>query len=159
MSFPELCRDGLESVFRAYFWCFLRGVGAAADPSRRNGALVASVVALAFVAAAYFAPRLLSPLNWIWFKLRLALHHVFNPIIMALIFYGAILPTALILCALGKDLLRLERDPQTASYWTRRETPAARINDQTVQETYTCRSSRSFGNEEILAGTDFHSNG
>ncbi len=81
-------------------------------------------VALAFVAAAYFSPRLLSPLNWIWFKLGLALHHVFNPIIMALIFYGAILPTALILRAFGKDLLRLKRDPQAASYWIRRETPA-----------------------------------
>ena len=70
------------------------------------------------------APRLLHPLNRVWFALGLLLHHVVNPVVMALMFYGAILPMALLLRALGKDLLRLKREPQAASYWIAREPPA-----------------------------------
>jgi hypothetical protein len=81
-------------------------------------------VAVAFAAVAFFAPSLLRPLNWVWFKLGLALHHVVNPVIMAVMFYGAILPMAALLRWLGKDLLRLKREPQAASYWIPREQPA-----------------------------------
>jgi Saxitoxin biosynthesis operon protein SxtJ len=84
----------------------------------------AIVVAGAFVAIALIVPRVLHPLNRLWFALGLLLHHVVNPVVMALMFYGAILPMALLLRALGKDLLRLKRDPQAASYWIAREPPA-----------------------------------
>jgi hypothetical protein len=83
----------------------------------------AAAVAAAFLAAAFFAPRLLQPLNRAWFALGQLLHHVVNPVIMAVMFYGAILPMALLLRALGKDLLRLERDPKADSYWIAREPP------------------------------------
>jgi hypothetical protein len=36
-------------------------------------------------------------------------------------FYGAVLPMALVLRAFGKDLLRLKREPGAASYWITRE--------------------------------------
>ena len=74
--------------------------------------------------AAFIAPRVLHPLNRVWFALGLMLHHVVNPIIMALMFYGAILPMALLLRARGKDVLRLKREPETDSYWIEREPPA-----------------------------------
>jgi Saxitoxin biosynthesis operon protein SxtJ len=85
--------------------------------------LWALAVAAAFIAAAFFVPRLLQPLNRVWFRLGLLLHHVVNPVIMAVMFYGAILPMALLLRALGKDLLRLKRDPKAHSYWIAREPP------------------------------------
>jgi Saxitoxin biosynthesis operon protein SxtJ len=78
---------------------------------------------VAFAVIAFFVPRLLQPLNWVWFKLGLALHHVVNPIVMAVMFYGAILPMAVLLRWLGKDLLRLKREPGSASYWIPREPP------------------------------------
>ena len=81
-------------------------------------------VAAAFAGAALLAPRLLHPLNRLWFKLGLLLHHVVNPLVMAVMFYGAILPMALLLRVLGKDLLRLKREPAAASYWIAREPPA-----------------------------------
>ena len=81
-------------------------------------------VAILFAAVAFLAPRALSPLNWVWFKLGLLLHHVVNPVIMAVMFYGAILPMAILLRAIGKDLLRLKREPESASYWIPREPPA-----------------------------------
>jgi hypothetical protein len=82
-------------------------------------------LAAVFATAAFLIPRALQPLNWIWFKFGLLLHHVVNPVIMAVMFYGAILPMALLLRALGKDLLRLKREPEGASYWIPRESPAS----------------------------------
>jgi hypothetical protein len=84
----------------------------------------ALVVSACFLACAFLAPQLLKPLNLLWFKLGLALHHIINPIVMAVMFYGAILPMAVLLRALGKDLLRLKRDPECTSYWIPRDQPA-----------------------------------
>jgi hypothetical protein len=84
----------------------------------------AVAVAAAFAAIAFIAPRVLHPLNRAWYALGLLLHHVVNPVVMAFMFYGAILPMALLLRALGKDILRLKREPQAASYWIPREQPA-----------------------------------
>jgi hypothetical protein len=81
-------------------------------------------LAAGFAIIAFIAPRLLHPLNRVWFALGLLLHHVVNPVIMAVMFYGAILPMALLLRAVGKDILRLKRDPQAGSYWITREPPA-----------------------------------
>ena len=81
-------------------------------------------LAAGFAIVAFIVPRVLHPLNRAWLALGLLLHHVVNPVIMAVMFFGAILPMALLLRALGKDLLRLKRDPQAASYWIPREQPA-----------------------------------
>jgi predicted membrane metal-binding protein len=76
-----------------------------------------------FVAAAFLAPKVLSPLNRLWFRFGMVLHHVVNPIVMALLYYGAVVPMGLIIRATGKDLLRLSDDASCASYWIRREPP------------------------------------
>ncbi len=94
-------------------------------PAKSGGAvrLWALAIALAFLAAAFLAPRLLAPLNLIWFRLGLLLHRVVNPLVMAVVYYGAVVPTGLILKARGKDLLRLKRDPDAKSYWIVRDPP------------------------------------
>ena len=68
-------------------------------------------------------PRVLAPLNIIWFRLGLLLHHVVNPVIMAVVYYGAVVPMGLLLKARGKDLLRLKRDPDATTYWIVRDPP------------------------------------
>ena len=76
-----------------------------------------------FLIAALLRPKVLNPINRIWLIFGLLLHKIVNPVIMALLFYGTVLPTGLIARAMGKDLLRLKRDPDAASYWIVR-TPA-----------------------------------
>src|SRR5262249_24496905 len=71
----------------------------------------------AFLICAFVAPWLLRPLNHLWFKFGLLLHHIVNPIIMVVLYFGAVVPMALLLRALGKDLLRLKFDKAAASYW------------------------------------------
>ena len=80
-------------------------------------------VAVLFLAAALLRPAILNPLNRLWLKFGLLLHSVVNPVIMALLFYGTVLPTGLVMRALGKDLLRLKRQPEAESYWIVRAPP------------------------------------
>jgi hypothetical protein len=63
---------------------------------------------------------LLSAPNQLWLKFGLLLHRIVNPIIMAILFYGTILPIGLLMRALGKDPLRLKRDKNATSYWLTR---------------------------------------
>lgn len=79
--------------------------------------------AAAFCAFALISPGVLKPLNKGWFRLGLLLHAVVNPIIMGAIFFFAVTPTALIMRLRGKDLLRLKREPGSASYWITRHPP------------------------------------
>jgi Saxitoxin biosynthesis operon protein SxtJ len=98
----------------------------ATGPLLRGGTLRwwALAIAVAFGAAAFVAPAVLRPLNVVWFKLGIALHHVVNPIIMGAIFFGAVTPMGMLLRALGKDHLRLKRSQQSSTYWIERERPA-----------------------------------
>ena len=80
-------------------------------------------LAALFLAAAWLRPAILNPLNRIWLKFGLMLHSVVNPVVMALLFYGTVLPTGLVARAMGKDLLRLKRKPDAESYWIVREPP------------------------------------
>jgi hypothetical protein len=85
--------------------------------------LWALALGLIFLTAAVAFPRALAPLNWLWFKFGRVLHHVMNPLIMGVIYVGAVIPTGLLLKAFGKDVLRLKRDPDASSYWIERKPP------------------------------------
>jgi hypothetical protein len=76
-----------------------------------------------FLAAALLRPAMLHPLNRLWMRLGLVLHKVVNPIIMGLLFFGTVWPTGLVMRMMGRDLLRLKRDPKAASYWIVRSPP------------------------------------
>lgn len=85
--------------------------------------LWALAVAGAALAAALVRAELLAPLHRVWFKLGLLLHRIVSPVVLALLFYGVVTPTGLILRALGKDPLRLRFDRGAASYWIPRKPP------------------------------------
>jgi hypothetical protein len=77
----------------------------------------------AFLLVALAAPRVLAPLNRLWYLFGLLLGRVVNPVVMFAVFAIAVTPTALILRALGKDPLRLKWDGAAKSYWIPREPP------------------------------------
>ncbi len=90
-------------------------------------------IAFLFLAAAVIHPATLKPLNRLWLKFGLLLHKVVNPIVMALVFFGTVLPTGLVMRALRKDPLRLKRQPDAISYWIERRPPRPApesMNDQ-----------------------------
>jgi hypothetical protein len=75
-----------------------------------------------FLALALRAAYLLAPLNRLWFRFGLLLHSVMSPLVMGLLFYGAVTPFGIVLRLLGKDLLRLSRS-DAESYWIERAPP------------------------------------
>lgn len=76
-----------------------------------------------FLTAGLLRPSVLHPLNLLWLRFGLVLHRLVNPIVMALLFYGTVLPTGLVMRMVGKDLLRLQQEPETDSYWIVRQPP------------------------------------
>lgn len=85
--------------------------------------LWALALAVAFAAAALLAPRLLRPLNIVWFKFGMVLHHIVTPVVMGLLFFATVTPVGLLMRSTGKDPMRLKRDPAARSYWIDRAPP------------------------------------
>lgn len=81
------------------------------------------VAAAALLAVSLAAPAWLAPATKLWLRFGELLHRITSPAILALMFYGVVLPTGLVLRALGKDPLRLRFDREAASYWIRRDPP------------------------------------
>ena len=86
-----------------------------------------------FLLAALIRPALLAPLNRLWTKLGLLLHHVVNPLIMGLLFFLTVTPIALVMRVLGKDPLNLRLDPRAKSYWIERDPPGPAPDTMTNQ--------------------------
>ncbi|MEW5727595.1 MAG: SxtJ family membrane protein [Pseudomonadota bacterium] len=70
----------------------------------------------AFLAAALAKPDVLRPLNVVWFKFGMLLHHVVTPVVMGLLFFCTVTPVGLLMRMSGKDPMRLKK-PQARSYW------------------------------------------
>lgn len=80
-------------------------------------------LAVLFLLAAIAYPRCLSPLNRLWTRFGLLLHRIVNPIVMGLLFFLVVTPTALVMRILGKRPLHLKTDPDAPTYWIPREPP------------------------------------
>jgi len=96
------------------FWPLIRG---------ESGRWWALAVAAVFAALALLWTAALAPLNKCWTKLGVLLYRVVSPIVLGLLFYVTVTPIALVMRLLGKDPLRLRRDPDAASYWIDRTPP------------------------------------
>jgi hypothetical protein len=80
-------------------------------------------VAAVFAGLTLLRPHWLNPANRAWLKLGLLMYRVVNPVIMALLFFVAILPIGLVMRLFGKDFLRLARDRASPTYWLPRSDP------------------------------------
>jgi predicted membrane metal-binding protein len=86
----------------------------------RPWALIASGT---FGLVALLFPRILAPLNKLWMRFGLLLQKVVSPIVLGVLFFLVITPFALIIRALGKDLLRLRWEKAVQTYWIPRQPP------------------------------------
>lgn len=82
--------------------------------------LLLFAVALVFAGLAAAAPARLHGLNRLWFRFGMLLGRVVSPIVLGVLFFGIITPTALIARLAGRDELRVKRRQQT-SYWVPRD--------------------------------------
>ena len=80
-------------------------------------------VALAFVLLGFVAPKILRPLNWLWFQLGQLLGKIVSPIVLGAIFFLLLTPVSLVTRLFGRDELRLKRKASQTSYWLDRAPP------------------------------------
>lgn len=112
-------QPGSDRSFGAVFVAVFVVIGLWPIVSGGSPRLWALLVALAFVIPTLVAPRVLHPLNVVWFRFGMLLHAVVNPVVMGLIFVLAVVPTALVMRLRGKNVLDIDSRNRTqrGSYW------------------------------------------
>jgi hypothetical protein len=112
-------RPGSDRGFGAVFVAFFVVIGLWPLLSGGSPRLWALLAALAFLLPTLIAPRVLHPLNVVWFKFGMLLHAVVSPLVMGLIFVLAVVPMALLMRLFGKDMLDIgpRNRGQRESYW------------------------------------------
>jgi hypothetical protein len=101
----------------------------------RGGASAAwwLLAALLFLGIALFAHPLLTPFNRAWMRLSLLISKIANPVVMAVIFFGAVMPIGWLMRLSGRDPLRLRFDADARSYWIETPRPSERESSMTRQ--------------------------
>ena len=89
----------------------------------------AVIVAIIFLILGLLNSSVLSPLNKIWFKFGILLGNFISPIIMGLVFFTVLTPTAFIMRAFGKDLLNLKKNNKK-SYWIEKSPIKSKMKNQ-----------------------------
>ncbi|MBP1299792.1 SxtJ family membrane protein [Bradyrhizobium elkanii] len=89
-------------------------------------------IGVAFASAALAAPRILAPLNLLWFYFGLLLGRIVSPLVLGITYFGLLVPIAFISRLLGRDELHLKRPP-IASYWISRNPPGPTAQSFTHQ--------------------------
>lgn len=78
------------------------------------------LVSLVFLILGILNSKILAPLNKLWMKFGLLLGSIVSPIVMGIIFFMVVTPTALILRLFGKDIL-MKKKNNDASYWIKKD--------------------------------------
>src|SRR3954462_8515133 len=123
VSLKDDAKLGSERSFGFVFTGFFAIVAAYALWKGRDIAWLWLGAALLFAAAAVFFPRVLRPLNFVWFKFGLLLHHIVSPVVLGLMFFTVFLPIGLLMRAFGKRPLSLRCQKDKASYGVERTPP------------------------------------
>ena len=87
------------------------------------------ITAVIFLILGLTNSKVLTPLNKLWFKFGLLLGKVISPLIMGIIFFLVVTPTALIMRIIGKDLLNLKFNNKK-SYWIEKTGPKSKMKNQ-----------------------------
>lgn len=85
----------------------------------------ALALAVAVLLVSVARPSLLALPNRLWLQLGRVLSRTANPVILGILFFVVVTPTALISRMLGRDPLRLHMDRDAATYWIDRRTVRA----------------------------------
>lgn len=124
---------GSERSFGLVFTAVLAFIALWPLKSGGDVRLWAAGAAAAFLALALIRPRTLRPLNILWFKFGMVLHHVVTPVVMGLLFFLTVTPVGVAMRATGKDPMRLKRAPQATTYWITRTPPGPSAESMKTQ--------------------------
>ena len=87
------------------------------------------IISFIFLVLGLLNSKILTPLNRIWFKIGIYLGNIISPIVMGIIFFFVVTPTALIMKLLGKDLLNIKYNKNN-SYWVEKTGIKSKMKNQ-----------------------------
>ncbi len=96
------------------------------DENIRIWSLIVSVI---FLILGLLKSKLLSPLNYIWYKFGLLLGKIISPLVLIIIFFIVVTPIGILMRILGKDLLNLKYSNQK-TYWVEKTGPKSKMKNQ-----------------------------
>ena len=74
------------------------------------------IISFFFLILGMINSSILNPLNKIWFKFGILLGNIISPIVMAIVFFGVVLPTGIVMKIIRKDLIGLKKNNKN-TYW------------------------------------------
>ena len=89
------------------------------------------IISLIFLILGIFNSNLLTSMNKLWMKFGLLLGKIVSPVVMAVIYFGVVTPTGLIMRILGKDILKLNKKNYN-SYWQEKDNSNNNMNNHLV---------------------------
>ncbi len=87
------------------------------------------VIAIIFLILGLINSKVLTPLNKLWFKFGLLLGKIVSPLVMGIIFFFVVTPTAFIVRIIGKDLINLKFNNKK-TYWIEKTGPKSKMKNQ-----------------------------
>ena len=91
--------------------------------------LWAIIIAFIFLALGLVNSKLLTPLNILWFKFGIFLGKIVSPIVMGVIFFFVVTPTAILMRISKKDLLNLKLNNKE-TYWIKKSNYKSKMKNQ-----------------------------
>jgi len=116
MTFSDLQLPSNRKFGLFFFFFFFLLALISFMEGKGNLTVTFGLVSFMFLILAVFFPKLLLPFNIAWMFFGVILGRIFNPIILAIIYFILITPIAYISRAFGRDELRLKK-VKTNSYW------------------------------------------
>jgi hypothetical protein len=100
----------------------------------RSSDTVWAVLAVAFVAVAWLAPRVLVPAQRGWLKIGHWMSLVINPLVLAILYVVVFIPFGALLRLRRHDPMGRNYDPAATSYWIARKAGASTAADSLKEQ-------------------------
>ena len=120
---------GSNKSFGIVFFLFFLIVGIFPLLNNEDIRIWSIILSIIFLILGLLNAPILSPLNRAWFKFGILLGNFVSPIVMGLVFFIVVTPTALIMRALGKNLLSLKKNNKK-TYWIEKSEIKSKMKNQ-----------------------------
>ena len=87
------------------------------------------IISIIFLILGLLNSSILSPLNKLWFRFGILLGSIVSPIVMAIVFFGVVTPTSIVMKIFKKNLLGLKKNNKK-TYWVEKPLIKSRMKNQ-----------------------------
>ena len=87
------------------------------------------IISFIFLILGMINSSILTPLNILWFKFGILLGNIISPIVMAIVFFGVVLPTGIVMKMIRKDLIGLKKNNKN-TYWIEKKSQMTSMKNQ-----------------------------